>query len=317
MQACFGASLDYVFFPEEARSKMCKACPHASRGPRSGTRMETAMMSPRQEFSSKNVQSWDELIDTIKRLLEGGWLFRGQADDWSLQSTLERHINSWALDPNHAPALEAALAREFRRRVRGEEQSFIQDDMLNCLALMRHHGAPTRLLDCTYSPFVAVQTALREVNPKYRPVIWCFRTEWIDQYCWRVLGRASVKLRPDGRGRIRFDALSKRRPPAKLVVHDNPYFLNERLTAHQGVFLFAGDIRTSFCENLKAMKGCELKKNVFKLYLDFDNNGKRAAVKTLKRMNVSSTVLFPGLDGFARSLGEELPFYDELYGGPG
>jgi len=77
--------------------------------------------------------------------------------------------------------------------------------------------------------------------------------------------------------------------------------------------LFAGDIRTSFCKNLKAMDGWQLKENVFKLYLDFDNNRKKAAVRTLKRMNVSSTVLFPGLDGFARSLGEELPFYDEIY----
>jgi hypothetical protein len=63
------------------------------------------------------------------------------------------------------------------------------------------------------------------------------------------------------------------------------------------------------------MKGWHLGENVFKLNLRFDNIKKVGAVKTLKRMNVSSTVLFPGLDGFARSLGEELPFYDELYGG--
>jgi len=64
------------------------------------------------------------------------------------------------------------------------------------------------------------------------------------------------------------------------------------------------------------MKGWHLRKNVFKLYLHFDNIKKVEAIKTLKRMNVSSTVLFPGLDGLARSLGEELPFYDEIYGKP-
>ena len=189
------------------------------------------MVPPKRDFASKDVQSWDDLIEAIKHFMEGRWLYRGQAHDWPSQSTLERHIDSWALKQNHAPALEAALAREFRRRVRGEEQPFIQDDMLYCLALMRHHGAPTRLLDCTYSPFVAAQTALREgLNRKQRPVIWCFSTEW-------------------------------------------------------------------------------------KLYLHFDNIKKQVdAVMRLKRMNVSSTVLFPGLDGFARSLGEELPFYDEIYG---
>jgi hypothetical protein len=274
------------------------------------------MVPPKQEFSSKDVQSWDHLIEIIKRLMEERrWLYRGQAHDWCLTSTLERQVKSWALKLSHAPKLEEALAREFRRRLRGTQQAFIHDDMLTCLALMRHHGAPTRLLDCTYSPFVAAQTALRQgLNPEYLPVIWCFSTEWMDQHCWRVLGPASVKLAPDGRRRIRFDTLSLRRPPAKLVVHDNPYFLNERLTAHQGVFLFAGDIRRAFCDNLKSMNGWHLAENVFKLYLCFDDNKKVEAVRTLKRMNVSSAVLFPGLDGFARSLGEELPFYDELYG---
>src|SRR5262245_65885813 len=104
--------------------------------------------------------------------------------------------------------------------------------MLTCLALMRHHGAPTRLLDCSYSPFVAAQTALRE-GLKPERLIWCFNTKWLDCHCERVLGSAASALSPDGKRRIRFDVLSGRRP--KVVAHDNPYFLNERLTAHQGV----------------------------------------------------------------------------------
>jgi|SRR6516164_4441623 len=245
----------------------------------------------------------------------GRWLYRGQADDWPLQSTLERQIKSWALKLSHAPSLERELAREFRRRVRGEEQPFIQDDMLTCLALMRHHGAPTRLLDCSYSPFVAAQTALREgLSRQRRQVIWCFDTDWLNSHCERAIGSAAFDLAPDGKRRILFDTVSERRP--QLVAHDNPYFLSERLTAHQGVFLFAGDVRRPFRENLKSMKGWHLRKNVFKLYLHFDNIKKVEAIKTLKRMNVSSTVLFPGLDGLARSLGEELPFYDEIYGKP-
>jgi hypothetical protein len=268
-----------------------------------------------QQFFTETIECWDHLVKTVQRRNDRPWLYRGQAHDWSLKSSLERHISSWDIDPNHAPALETALAREFRRRARTEDRSLILDDMFNCLALMRHHGAPTRLLDCTYSPFVAAQTALREgLNPDHVPVIWCFSPEWMNEHCWRVLGPASVKLGPDGRRRVRFEALSQRRPPAKLVVHDNPYFLNRRLTAHQGAFLFAGDIRSPFCENLKSMKGWDLGENISKLYLRFENNKKVEAVKTLKRMNVSSAVLFPGLDGFARSLGEELPFYDEIYG---
>ena len=132
-----------------------------------------------------------------------------------------------------------------------------------------------------------------------------------DVQSWEGLIKTINDLMKVGR-RIRFDTVSEQQP--QLVAHDNPYFLSERLTAHQGIFLFAGDIRRPFRENLKSMKGWHLRKNVLKLHLRFDNIKKVEAIKTLKRMNVSSTVLFPGLDGFARSLGEELPFYDEIYG---
>jgi hypothetical protein len=127
------------------------------------------MVPPTQDFFYENVQCWDDLIARIKNFREGRWLYRGQADDWCLTSTLERHVSSWDIDPNHAPSLERALAREFRRRVRGEDQALIQDDMLNCLALMRHHGAPTRLLDCTYSPFCGRPNSRQgRLEPKLR-----------------------------------------------------------------------------------------------------------------------------------------------------
>jgi hypothetical protein len=76
-----------------------------------------------------------------------------------------------------------------------------------------------------------------------------------------------------------------------------------------------GDISKPFIQNLKEMTGCNLADNLRKLRLCFARKETFEAIKTFKRMNVSSTVLFPGLDDFARSLGEELPFYDETYGG--
>ena len=196
----------------------------------------------------------------------------------------------------------------FNGSVRGEEQLLVQENMLYCLALMQHHGAPTRLLDATYSPFVAAQTALRDgLNPKRVPVIWCFNADWMEKHCARILGQIERNAR--------FNALRNRTPPPLLVMHENPDFLNLRLTAHQGVFLCAGNLSEPFDENLKAMIGWNSRDNVRKLHLCFERANWLNAVKTLKRMNVSSTVLFPGLDGFARSLGEELPQYDEIYGG--
>jgi FRG domain len=252
------------------------------------------MVVEQQAFFAETIKSWDKLIESIGQLSNPRcpqWLYRGQAHDWCLKSTLERSIEDWGFDLKDAPELEEALAREFRRRVRGEEQSFVQEDMLNCLALMQHHGAPTRLLDCGYSPFVAAQAALKEgLNPDHEPVIWCFNPYWMEEYCDRFLGR----VRNDLERKRRVDILFNRKPPHLLVMPETPYFLNERLTAHQGAFLCTGDISKPFVKNLKAMIGWNSGDNVRKLRLCFDREERVKAVKTLKRMNVSSTVLFQG-----------------------
>src|SRR5271156_4940645 len=49
-----------------------------------------------------------------------------------------------------------------------------------CLALMQHYGAPTRLLDCSYSPFAAAAFAM-EKGRKGTPVVWCFKGSWLDE----------------------------------------------------------------------------------------------------------------------------------------
>jgi hypothetical protein len=161
------------------------------------------MMVEQQAFFDETTNSWAELIKHIEPLSRSHWLFRGQAYDWCLAPTLQRKIDAWGIDPGHAPKLEEELAREFRRRVRGEEQSLVQKNMLNCLALMQHHGAPTRLLDATYSPFVAAQTALRD-GLKDVPVIWCFNPYWMEKHCDQILGQTERSAR--------FDALIKRTP---------------------------------------------------------------------------------------------------------
>jgi hypothetical protein len=161
-----------------------------------GSPVRTATVVDQQPFFTETIESWDHLVKTVRQLSDGRWLYRGQAHDWCLKSTLQRSIEDWSLNLSRAPALEEALIRESRRRVRGKEHSFIKDDVLNCLALMRHHGAPTRLLDCTYSPFVAAQCALREgLNAKHCPVIWCFNADWMEKHCEQVLGQTDRRAR--------------------------------------------------------------------------------------------------------------------------
>jgi hypothetical protein len=98
----------------------------------------------------------------------------------------------------------------------------------------------------------------------------------------------------------------------KFVIPDNPFHLNERLTIQQGVFLCPGDIASRFENNIRAMRGWHLKDSIVKLRFEMTSADFRSLVELVRKMNVSSAALFPGLDGVARSLGEHLFHYQEF-----
>src|SRR5262249_56298785 len=128
-------------------------------------------------FGGKTITSWTEFPRSV--FDRETWIFRGQSEDRPLATTLERRLLSWGIDLTRGPAIERALLREFRRRLRGEEYTRVKDDTLYCLALMQHHGAPTRLLDCTHSPFVAAQMAIKEGKKQKQHAISYFHPKSI------------------------------------------------------------------------------------------------------------------------------------------
>lgn len=69
---------------------------------------------------------------------------------------------------------------------------------------------------------------------------------------------------------------------------------------------------SSFVKNVQAMKGWNSKDNVAKLRLEMDKDEAIHFVQNLKSMNLSFASLFPGLEGFARSIGQQLFHFQDL-----
>ena len=80
----------------------------------------------------------------------------------------------------------------------------------------------------------------------------------------------------------------------------NPFRLNERLTLQKGLFLAAGNGARSFVDNLRALHGYDNKANVARFIIPHCQI--REVGQELYNTNVTEATLFPGLDGFARSL---------------
>jgi len=101
------------------------------------------------------IASWNEFVALTSEC--DGWAFRGLQDaDWPLLSSLSRYLQNYVPDKTSWRLREERAFRIFRRKAHNYlPDASVLDDDIRCLALMQHHGAPTRMLDFTKSPFVA------------------------------------------------------------------------------------------------------------------------------------------------------------------
>lgn len=147
-------------------------------------------------YSELNIESWTKFREVLDGAEYESWAFRGHSDStWKLYSTISRYFIDFGIHKDARPQQEYRSLRIFRRkahllltRVPNEGDSF------QWLALMQHHGAPTRLLDFTWSPYVAAFFALERATAK--AAIWAIFPPKLNNRMVRTI-RASQKVEED------------------------------------------------------------------------------------------------------------------------
>lgn len=289
------------------------------------------------------VTNWHELTKAFEVFKADGtdssgqdWIFRGVADSrWPLQSSLERAFLSFKSDlqskniaddrtlleggrADQLLAAEDGLVRWFKRRYHHHTDQLLHPSKLELLSLMQHYGAPTRLLDWTYSFYAAIFFAIERACAKEENdscCVWAIDANWV---------RNRFKQRyPDLWKSVDSDKNLTRTRTFELVFRNRGAFvcpirpnrLNDRLIIQQGLFLSPGDLSQPFEDNLAGLLNGGGPNTYFKKVLIRSTSPtRRKILQGLLPMNMTAASLFPGLEGFTRSLKSMLVFQNILRG---
>ncbi len=261
------------------------------------------------------------------------WLFRGQiCSKWTFQTSLERAIISFGTAtkriPNKSDAdyenklavlhreilgaglenynvsnLEKGLLRRFMRQSHHYVTTLpSEENVMEWLALMQHYGAPTCLLDWTHSLFVAVYFAVEQADSEC--AVWALNLKWVERTIYDVLDKVASEALKEDRNVTKKETFKQVFDHGHgLVCPIKPYRFNERLVIQQGVFLVPGNVSIPFDDNLMSfLQRSDSKGMLVKLIIQNDATLRKTILQNLHHMNMNSATLFPGLDGFARSL---------------
>jgi hypothetical protein len=198
-----------------------------------------------------------------------------------------------------AAALEGHLLRNFRKYAGPEVVP--ADSPWNWLALGQHHGLPTRLLDWTNSPYVALHFATSHMHELDRDgVVWM-----VDYVRAHELAPPALRECLEGDGAVLFttELLSAaaagpddlERLGEDFVVFFEPPSFDERIVNQYALFSLLSRPDASM-DDWVGRNPDLVRRIVVPAELKWEVRDK------LDQANVTERVLFPGLDGLTRAL---------------
>ncbi|MCL2650765.1 MAG: FRG domain-containing protein [Candidatus Azobacteroides sp.] len=239
-------------------------------------------------YTIKRFKSWNQFKDFANQFSEN-WLFRGQSDSaWDLKSSFERTDFFKKYD-----GIESSFLIDFQRGAK----NFLTEretptDLIEWLALMQHHGAPTRLLDFTKSVYIASYFAFENVDPKTENVaVWAINIKVIHD---RVVQHLKLSQLTDKDFETIFYSNDE-----SCILPVESFQMNRRYSLQQSIFVSPGNSHESFMEQLQFLDE-DITKVVLKITLP--SKLKNEVLRDLQKMNINRASIFPDIDGYSVAL---------------
>ncbi|HNX54339.1 MAG TPA: FRG domain-containing protein [Prolixibacteraceae bacterium] len=248
------------------------------------------------------IQSWKQLCEEVYHdswkpdmgRYRSDYAFRGLSDkNYELK-------NSFLRNCGEKPELEYHLLRNFRKySINADPQ--LTGTFWRALVLAQHHGLPTRLIDWTYSPFIAMHFATANTE-KYDTdgIIWKVDFVKVNQL---VPAPFSDGLRIEKCNAFTLEMLEKIVSLSDLdclfkddqVIFFEPPSLDERIVNQFALFSVMNK-PTAILDDWLILHPELFRRIIIPKELKLEIRDK------LDQANITERVLFPGLDGLAKWL---------------
>lgn len=246
------------------------------------------------------ISSWEELENSLFKDFWNGSLkryrspyaFRGMSDrEQKLETSLMRLGGPYG-------QLEKNLLRNFKKYAK--QNVVPTDSEWDWLAVAQHHGLPTRLLDWTFSPYIALHFAtINRENFDKDGVVWCVNFkeyhEFVPEYLKKTLNAheanvfTSELLDKSGCQTLN-DLANGKSNENDFVIFLEPPSLDDRIVNQFALFSLMSSPQTMLDQWLETYP---------KLYrrIIIPSKLKNYIRDRLDQINITERVLFPGLDG--------------------
>ena len=235
--------------------------------------------------------------------LPNSYIYRGHADSsWNLESTLERTLGeSWSSE--RAGKYEDHYLNLFKSKYHiYNDNEHEPKSKLSWLSVMQHYGAPTRLIDFTESPYVALYFALEAYNPLLQKDLAIYA---IDYTSIMDISLNYISKRDSGFNKKRSDIVGHQdelfddvvdRFSYEVVWITEPLELNARIDRQSGTFLISGDKE----KKIEELLSLEMYESVHVLKYVVPHNMYENIYALVRKMNINAKTIYGDLGGLAK-----------------
>lgn len=267
-------------------------------------------------FEEKEFNSWNELKLFLAEL-DLKWVFRGQPNyDQTLSSSIDRAFKT---NTESKKLYEEFAILRLKRNPDHYKDSYKVNDEIQAVSLLQHYGCATRLLDFSQSQYVATFFSLTDLD--FDGSIYAINYFWLNYTSCQLLYESYGERNKDIIELLKyngnnlsdpafFNSLINLKFPPNFAFLIQPFYLFDRITRQSGCFLCQANINVSFEENL--IENHNVKSLQIPPYykLKVKKEWTNEIILDLERMNITNSTLFPGMEGFAKSLKRQFDIYN-------